>query len=290
MIIKLKPIALSKVWGGNNLAKIYNIDQEKIGEIWGISGHKSYSNEIVNTEYQGLTLRTLFQKYKTLFGNYPYDEFPILCKIIDASSDLSVQVHPQNSYANKYEQSFGKDECWYILEAKENTRIQIGHRALIKYELKDSIKNQNIEDMLQYHHVKKGDYFYIPSGKVHAICKDTTLLEISQSSDITYRIYDYNRLDQGRFRELHIDKSLDVISFPDTPLLQQHKDEFFNFEIIETNNKTYQANLYGDYIYIIDGNGFIDNQKIQAGDFIIVTSLSKYQFSDYFKIVLISLK
>lgn len=290
MIIKLKPIALSKVWGGNNLAKIYNIDQDKIGEIWGISGHKSYSNEIVNTEYQGLTLRTLFQKYKMLFGNYPYDEFPILCKIIDASSDLSVQVHPQDSYANKHEQSFGKDECWYILDAKENTRIQIGHRALSKYELKDAIKNQNIEDMLQYHVVKKGDYFYIPSGKVHAICKDTTLLEISQSSDITYRIYDYSRLDQGRLRELHIEKSLDVISFPDTPLLLQHKDEFFNFEIIETNNKTYQANHYGDYIYIIKGNGFIDNQKIQAGDFIMVTSLSKYQFSDYFKIALISLK
>jgi mannose-6-phosphate isomerase len=290
MIIKLKPIGLSKVWGGNNLAKMYNINQEKIGEIWGISAHKSYSNEIINEEFQGMTFRKLFQTHKSLFGNYPHDEFPILCKIIDASSDLSVQVHPNNSYALKHEQSLGKDECWYILDSKEDARIQIGHTALSKEVLNDAIEKDSIEDMLLYYDVKKGDYYYIPSGKVHAICKDTTLLEVSQSSDITYRLYDYKRLDQGKLRELHIDKSLDVISFPDTSLLNKHIDDFFGFKIIETNNQIYQANQFGDYIYIIKGNGYINDVIIHAGDFIMVSSLEKYQFINYFKIALINIK
>jgi mannose-6-phosphate isomerase len=192
MIIKLKPIALSKVLGGDNLAKKYHINQEKIGEIWGISTHKSYSNEILNDEFRGMTFKDLFETNKQLFGNYSKDEFPILCKIIDAAIDLSVQVHPNDKYSKKHENSFGKDECWYILYSKDNARIQIGHKANNKKELRYAIDNKKIEEMLIYHKVNKKDYYYIPSGKVHAICKDTTLIEVSQSSDITYRLYDYN--------------------------------------------------------------------------------------------------
>jgi mannose-6-phosphate isomerase len=289
MIIKLKPIALSKVWGGDNLAKKYHVNQEKIGEIWGISAHKSYSNDILNKEFKGMTFRDLFKTNKKLFGHYPKDEFPILCKIIDAASDLSVQVHPNDTYSLKHENSFGKDECWYILDAKENARIQIGHKADNKEVLMHAINNNKIEEILTYHQVNKEDYYYIPSGKVHAICKDTTLLEVSQSSDITYRLYDYNRLDQGNLRALHIDKSLDVITFPDTEIIKVHQDEFFDFKIIETSDEIYQANQYGDYIYIIEGSGFVNGEAIKAGDFIVLTSLEKYQFSSFFKISKIQL-
>jgi mannose-6-phosphate isomerase len=290
MIIKLKPIALSKIWGGENLAKKYHINQEKIGEIWGISAHKSYSNEIFNEKFKGMTFRDLFETNKALFGNYPKDEFPILCKIIDAASDLSVQVHPNNQYALEHENSLGKSECWYILDAKENARIQIGHKANNKEELRIAINNQKIEDMLIYHQISKGDYFYIPSGKVHAICKNTTLLEISQSSDITYRLYDYNRLDQGKLRELNIDKSLDVITFPNTELSTIHQDELFDFKIIETSNEIYQANPYGDYLYIIEGNGFINDEAIKSGDFIMISSSEKYEFNENFKFAKIQIK
>jgi mannose-6-phosphate isomerase len=290
MIIKLKPIALSKVWGGDNLAKKYHVNQVKIGEIWGISAHKSYSNDILNDEFKGMTFRDLFETNKQLFGNYPKDEFPILCKIIDAASDLSVQVHPLDSYALKNENSFGKDECWYILDAKENARIQIGHKANNKEALRNAIDNKQIEEMLIYHQVNKEDYYYIPSGKVHAICKDTTLLEVSQSSDITYRLYDYNRLDQGKLRELHIDKSLDVITFPDTKIIKDHHDEFFDFKIIETSNEMYHANQYGDYLYIIEGSGFVNREAIKAGDFIMITSNEKYEFSKNFRFAKIQIK
>jgi mannose-6-phosphate isomerase class I len=290
MIIKLKPIALSKVWGGDNLAKKYHINLEKIGEIWGISAHKSYSNEILNEAYKGMTFRDLFETNKQLFGNYPKDEFPILCKIIDAASDLSVQVHPQDSYAVKHENSFGKDECWYILDAKENARIQIGHKANNKEALRNAINHKKIEEMLIYHQVNKEDYYYIPSGKVHAICKDTTLLEVSQSSDITYRLYDYNRLDQGKLRALHIDKSLDVITFPDTEIIKVNQDEFFDFKIIYTTNEIYHANKYGDYLYIIQGSGFVNREAIKYGDFIMISSLDSYQFSNRFKVALVKIR
>lgn len=290
MIIKLKPIALSKVWGGDNLAKKYHINKEKIGEIWGISAHKSYSNEILNEDFKGMTFRDLFKTNKKLFGHYPKDEFPILCKIIVAASDLSVQVHPNDTYALKHENSFGKDECWYILDAKENARIQIGHKANNKEALMNAINNNKIDEMLIYHQVNKEDYYYIPSGKVHAICKDTTLLEVSQSSDITYRLYDYNRLDQGKVRELHIDKSLDVITFPDTEIIKTHQDEFFEFKIIDTTKEIYQANTYGDYLYIIEGSGFVNAEAIKAGDFIMITSNEKYEFSKNFKFAKIQIK
>jgi mannose-6-phosphate isomerase len=112
--------------------------------------------------------------------------------------------------------------------------------------------------MLLYHPISIDNYYYIPSGKVHAICKNTTVLEVSQSSDITYRLYDYNRLDQGKLRELHIAKALDVITFPDNNLINTHKNVLFDFKIVDTNNELYQAHHYGDYLYIIEGNGFIN--------------------------------
>jgi mannose-6-phosphate isomerase len=222
MIIKFKPIALSKVWGGDKFSKKYQINQPKIGEIWGISAHKSHTNEILNDEFKGITFRTLFEKHRDLFGNYPEAEFPILFKLIDTSSDLSIQVHPDNLYALKHENSFGKDECWYILETKNNTRIQIGHKANTQEELMTAIEKQKIEKILTYFSIQKGDYFYIPSGKVHAIFKNTTLLEVSQSSDVTYRIYDYDRLHQGSLRKLHTYEALEVIDFPDKPLIKKH--------------------------------------------------------------------
>jgi mannose-6-phosphate isomerase len=287
MIIKLKPIALSKVWGGDNLAKKYHINQEKIGEIWGISAHKSFSNEVLNEDFKGMSFRDLFKTNKALFGNYPKDEFPILCKIIDASSDLSVQVHPNDTYALKFEHSYGKDECWYILDAKNDARIQIGHKATHKEEMHPAIVNNDLENILTYHPVAKDDYYYIPSGKVHAICKDTTLLEVSQSSDITYRLYDYNRLEKGVLRELHIDKSLDVITFPDTINQRSHNDKYFAFEVIEVENQINIAHMYGDYIYVIEGHGHLNDESVHLGDFVVITSNFEYKVMGKMKLAIV---
>lgn len=287
MIIRFEPVPVKKVWGGDKLSEIYGFSLSNIGEIWGISAHKKYSNKIINSDYKGTTFRELFKNHIELFGHYSKEEFPLLFKVIDAASDLSIQVHPNDKYASTYEDSYGKDECWYILSADSDSRIQIGHKAKNKNDLHSSILNNSIEKMLKYKKIEAGDYFYIPSGKVHAICKNTTLLEVSQSSDITYRLYDYNRLDNGSLRPLHIDKSLNVITIPDSDLKLQHDHRYFSFDVLHTSTEIRTADLYGDYIYVIEGNGMINNEMIKKGDFLMVTSLSHYIFDSEFKIALI---
>lgn len=291
MVIKFKPIALEKVWGGNKLSKLYNINGKNIGEIWGISAHKSYSNMIANGQFKGLSFRELYSKNKELFGDLNEDEFPLLFKVIDASGDLSIQVHPDDQYASKHENSYGKDECWYILETNaKNTEIIIGHNADSLEELINSINNNQTEEVVNKFRIKKGDYFYIPSGTVHAICKDTTLLEVSQSSDITYRLYDYNRLDNGKLRELHIDKSLDVMTIPAKSVQTNHNPKFFTFDInINQSSSTKDAHIHGDYLYIIEGYGFVNEETINQGDFLMISSMDKYTIEGTIKYALINI-
>ena len=291
MIIRLKPIAIQKVWGGEKLSKLYNINQNKIGEIWGISAHLSNSNIIINGKYKGMTFRNLYNEHRDLFGNLKYDEFPILFKVIDAADDLSVQVHPDDTYAKENEDSLGKDECWYILDTEsDNTEIIIGHNAKTKDELVNLINKNDYDKLLNRFKIKKDDYYYISSGKIHAICKGTTLLEVSQSSDITYRLYDYNRLDNGKLRELHVDKSIDVISAPDNEVLTNHINKHYSYqEIINNKEKVLQAHNNGDYIYIIEGTGKFNNENVKKGDFLVITSKTKYKIIGNFSYKLINL-
>lgn len=284
MIIKFKPVLLEKVWGGKNLMKRYESDLKNIGEVWGISAHETYSTKIVNTEYAGYDLRRLYLEHREVFGELDLDEFPILFKVIDAADDLSVQVHPTDDYALKYENSNGKDECWYILEThSDNTEIIIGHNAKNKEELVEMIKSNKFEELINKFSIKPHDYFYIPSGKVHAICKDTTLLEVSQSSNVTYRLYDYNRLDNGKLRDLHIEQSINVITVPDSKLERVHNQKYFDYEIIKNTGKfKYQAHRYGDYFYLISGKGVINQELVEAGDFFMVSSFDDYMFDGDF--------
>ena len=292
MVIKFIPIPIKKVWGGKNLIETYQTDETNIGEVWGISAHKSYSNIIDNGEFCGISFRELYKLKKELFGYYDAEEFPVLIKVIDAAEDLSVQVHPQDKYALIHEDSYGKDECWYILKTqKEDTEIIIGHKAKTKEELTELVMSKSYDKLLNRFKIKPEDYFYIPSGKVHAICQDTTLLEVSQSSDITYRLYDYERLDNGKLRELHIKQSLDVINVPDTPLETVHNDKFFDFKIMDNFELTeYHSHPHGDYIYVISGKGCFGDVKVDTGDFLMVSAGEKYKINGKVKYALINLK
>lgn len=290
MIIKFEPIALTKVWGGEFLSKFYHIPQDNIGEIWGISAHSTHSNKIRSETINGITFRDLYRYHRDLFGNLQLEEFPLLFKIIDAADHLSVQVHPDDDYAKVNENSYGKDECWFILGTSSNeTDILIGHHATTKKELMDSLLSSQPEVIYQYHPIKVNDYFYIPSGKIHAIRKGTTLLEVSQSSDITYRLYDYNRLDNGKLRPLHTEKSLDVVTVPDTPLLKNHQPKYFDFKVIDGDVITKEADLYGDYLYILDGQGYINNVKVESGDFVMVSSNFQYSTHGINRYILVNI-
>lgn len=254
MILKLQPVFKEKVWGGNKIHNFYNYDcPNHTGEAWGISGHKNGSSTIIDGPYKGLSLRRLFKENKDLFGNYPSDEFPILIKIIDATDDLSIQVHPDDTYAKKYENSLGKTECWHILDVDPDTHIIIGHKAKSKKDFLKAMTDNLLESILNRFVIHEGDEFNINAGTIHAICKGTLLLEIQQSSDVTYRLFDYNRLSNGQLRDLHIEKAMDVIPFPDQPLSKDQPTHLFNYKIIDNVQITnHKAHIYGDYLSSMD--------------------------------------
>lgn len=279
MILKLKPVLFNKIWGGNKLKLNYNYPADNnCGEAWGISAHPNGSSIVDNSSFKGMTLKELFDNNKDLFGNYQGLEFPILVKVIDAKQNLSIQVHPDNAYAKQFD-SLGKEECWYILDTDPNTEIIIGHKAKTHKELNIAIDNDSIETLVNSFPIQKDDFFYINAGTLHAICSGTTLLEVQQSSDITYRVYDYKRKqDDGTYRDIHKEQAKDVLTVPDNIVNKKHNDRYFTYNIINNTTSTNQtAHLHGDYVFIIDGKGTFDKTPVIKGDFIMVTSNTEYQ-------------
>ncbi len=209
---KVNPVFSEKIWGGNKLKEYgFEIPSDKTGEAWIISAYEGNSSILDN----GIELREFYSSNKELFNNYPTEEFPLLAKILDANDNLSIQVHPNDENAMKLENyPFGKTECWFVLDAKEDTEIIVGINADSKDKAKELIDNSKWDQLLNKQSISRGDLFDIKAGTVHAILKDTVIYELQQSSDITYRIYDFDRLDdEGNARELHIEKSLDVIDY-----------------------------------------------------------------------------
>ncbi|EMF0430805.1 mannose-6-phosphate isomerase, class I [Enterococcus faecium] len=220
----LKPVFQEKIWGGSRLRSVFGFDipNDKIGEDWAISAHPHGVSVVGNGEFKGKRLDELWSEHKELFDHPSEPVFPLLIKILDAEDDLSVQVHPDDAYGMKHEGELGKTECWYIIDAEPGAEIIYGHHAKTREELAEMIKDGRWDDLLKKVPVKKGDFFYVPSGTIHAIGKGIMILETQQSSDTTYRVYDYDRKDaQGQTRELHIQQSIDVTTVPaKTPELQ----------------------------------------------------------------------
>lgn len=219
--IKFKPIYKKIVWGGRSIEKRFNrqIPKGNIAESWEICCRNDGMSIASNGILENKTLSEIIELYKekilgTLVFNQSYLSFPLLIKIIDAKYRLSVQVHPDNECAIK-EGELGKNEFWYVLDAKPDAKLVYGlKKNTTKERLIDSIFNKNLDSLLNEVPVKPGDIFYIPSGVVHAILDDILLIEVQQNSNITYRLYDWERLDStGSPRELHIDKALSVIRF-----------------------------------------------------------------------------
>lgn len=277
MIIKFKPLFLEKIWGGEKLSIIYDLESKNYGECWGISGNKEKSNIIISKEFNDLTLRQLYSEHRELFGNYKSNEFPILLKLIDAKKDLSVQVHPNDDFALKNEKSLGKDEYWYIIECNIDSEIIIGHNAKSKQELANLFNRNLFSKLLNKFKINIGDSFYLHAGTIHAILNNTLVLEVSQSSDTTYRIYDYDRLEKGTKRDLHIEKALEVILVPSKKVIRGNVNRIFTSEVVENNDMTFlNSHIYGDYLTILDGEGLIGEYIVKKGDFLMVTSDSEY--------------
>ena len=216
-IIKLEPVFKNMLWGGRKLETEfgYQIPDGPVGECWAISAHPNGDCTIATGEYAGQKLSWLWDNHRELFGGVEGDRFPLLIKIIDAKEDLSIQVHPDNAYAAEHENgSLGKKECWYVLDAEPGQQIIVGQNARSREEFAAMVEAGRWDELVNKVPCKKGDFFQVDAGTVHAIMGGTVVLETQQSSDITYRVYDFDRPQaDGTLRELHLDKALDVIDY-----------------------------------------------------------------------------
>lgn len=220
--LKFDPILAERIWGGKILSQKYNKKEidGNLGESWELSGQEKADSVVVNGFLSENTLTELIETYMgELVGDKIYDQygldFPLLFKLIDANDKLSIQVHPNDEVAAERHQCFGKTEMWYVVETEPGAELIIGFaKDSDRDAYLDALDDERVEDLLDRVPVKAGDVFFIPAGLVHAIGKGVVIAEIQQSSDITYRIYDYNRKDaNGNGRELHTEQALDVINF-----------------------------------------------------------------------------
>ncbi|MBT8393455.1 MAG: class I mannose-6-phosphate isomerase [Flavobacteriaceae bacterium] len=260
--IKFSPILKEKIWGGNKLNTLLGkqTSKENVGESWEISDVNGNISEVSNGAYKGSNLKELIKKHKAdilgyeNFNNFGYN-FPLLIKFLDAKRDLSVQVHPDNKMAKQYHDSFGKTEMWYIMDSDKNADIVLGLKNKdINPEIIQNINSANVNDVFNREPVKKGDSFFIPAGKIHAIGAGVLAAEIQQTSDITYRVYDWDRTDdKGQKRELHTQmaqkatKHFDTNGKAEYNIRQNERANLVNCEYFETNImdiSKYQAKDY----------------------------------------------
>ncbi len=225
-MIKFEPLLKQTLWGGDKIIpfKHLNAKMENVGESWEISGVKGNETVIANGEYKGMHLNELVREQKgKLVGEANYqrfgDEFPLLIKFIDAQQDLSIQVHPTDEIAHKQGKSRGKTEMWYALEPTPGAQLYNGLKQQITPEqYKDMVENDTITDALARYEVREGDVFFIPAGRIHAIGAGCFVAEIQQTSDVTYRIYDFKRKDKnGNYRELHTKEAAESINYTVLP-------------------------------------------------------------------------
>ncbi len=289
-ILFLEKIYHEKIWGGNKLQAYFNdnIKGKNIGECWTVSAHPHGDCKIINGVYKDQALSWLWKNKREIFGDMKGNKFPLLTKMIDASDDLSVQVHPDDNYAFEHENGeFGKTECWYIIDCDEGAELIIGHYARDKKEMEELIQKGDWNKLLRKVSIKPGDFFYIPAGTIHAIGKGTLLLEIQQASDITYRVYDYHRLQNGMPRELHVDKSIDVTTIPhkDYQIIRNIqklengngfeecliKEKYFTVLRLNINGGvTYGHGEQFKIVHVLNGVGSIDGINIKKGDHFII--------------------
>ena len=256
--LKFNPILKEKVWGGQKLHSILNknVKYDKTGESWELSSLPENISIVSDGKFKGVSLNELITKYKEqLLGKKIYDKygkkFPLLIKFIDAADDLSIQVHPDNETAQKLYGENGKNELWYILDSDEDAELILGVKNNLNSEkFRKAVYENTIIEKLNTFNVKRGDVFYIPAGRIHAIKKGVLLAEIQQPSDITYRIYDWNRKGlNGKFRDLHIKEACEVAElsvsktyysdYPDkiNEFVSCEKNSFFTVNILKCNKK-----------------------------------------------------
>jgi len=304
--VKLKPVFKDYIWGGNTLKSKFNkqTNLERVAESWELAVHKEGECKVQGGPHDGIPLSGLLKLWGAEVLGSKYNKadktFPLLIKFIDAKDNLSIQVHPSDDYSLKVEGQPGKTEMWYIINAEEDAKIIYGFKDNItKEEFLDAVKNNTLTDILNVIPVKKGEAYFIPSGTVHAICKGSLIAEIQQNSNVTYRIYDYDRIDKdGNKRPLHLDKAVDVIDFSKQKLAQNTEPNKDSPERLLAHCKyfkVYEYAINGELVLhvgsesflalnIVSGDGFLEyhgkTQPVSAGDsFFIPANMDDFKIT-----------
>ena len=312
-ILKLNPVFKDYLWGGTRLKTDFGFDCDfdKVAEGWMLSCHKDGKNTIVGGEFDGKRLDDVINEagsikvVGTRAEAFPY--FPILIKLIDAKDNLSIQVHPNNEYAQRVEGEFGKTEIWYVLDAAEDAQLIYGFKEKISSEeFAEAIENNTLTDVLNSVKVKKGDLLFIEAGTVHAICKGILVAEIQQNSNTTYRVYDYGRVGaDGKPRELHIKKAVDVsVTEPpkyDIKPMGEPVDNGNYVETLLTECDLFTVKHYDvkqsvtlctdeksfNHILVVDGSGYINKKEFKKGDsFFVPANYGKYTINGKCEIII----
>lgn len=294
-IIFLEPVFKQMIWGGDRLRTEWNYDipGEDTGECWAVSAHPSGDCKVIKGAYEGKHLSELWTGKPELFdnvdknGKLKEENFPLLVKILDAKADLSIQVHPDDAYVREYENlPSGKAECWYVLDCPKNATLVIGHRAKDRVEMEAMVRSGRWNEFLREVPVKKGDFIQLDPGTLHTIKSGFMLLETQQNSDITYRVYDYDRLSNGKPRELHIEQSLAVMEVPAKPVEEcvfhiekRGKNEmqiliencFYQVSRMEVEGKACWVQEEGFRIVtVLKGSGTVNGVAVKKGEHFIL--------------------
>ena len=231
-LFKFEPLLKQTIWGGDKIVTFKHLesDLDSVGESWEISGVPGDESVVANGEYKGKTLNEVLAEMKDkLVGADNYkrfgDRFPLLIKFIDARQDLSIQVHPDDETAHRQGKPMGKTEMWYVMDSDENASLKVGlKKKITPEEYAQMVEDDTICDALGNYKVKSGDCFFIPAGRIHAICSGSFIAEIQQTSDVTYCIYDYKRKDKnGNYRQLHTKEAAEAIDYT---VLDNYRTEY----------------------------------------------------------------
>lgn len=293
-LYKIKPFFSERIWGGAKLKDFgFAIPSDNIGEAWVISAHENGMG-YVNYQGQDISLKDFYQ-HEEIFGA-THSEFPLLVKIITANDYLSVQVHPDDEYALAHHKSFGKPESWYILDCPKNAKLIYGHNAQTKAEMTTAIEKGLWKEVLKEVEINPGDFLYVEPGKIHAITPGVTVYELQRSSDITYRLYDYDRVNNsGQQRELHLNDSLNNIKIPDSQ----------DVIVRDATGLIFESNYFSLFLYdghqafqpepkikwyqitVIKGSGSINGQAFKMGESAIFINTDNHlDFSGDLKVII----
>ena len=295
--LKFQPILKERIWGGNKLKTVFgkSTELDNIGESWEISDVEGDTSIIANGDLAGTTLKECLQLYEAdLVGHRNFErfgyKFPLLIKFIDAQKDLSIQLHPNDKLAKERHNSFGKTEMWYVMQADEGANLIVGFNGRIDKEIYlRHLKKKTLTEILNYEQVQEGDTYFIEVGRVHAIGAGVMVAEIQQTSDITYRVYDWDRVDaNGKSRELHTDLAIDAIDFDMTDnykvayATQENiantmvECPYFTTNYIPVNGKIHKVNKHDSFlIYMcVDGEAEVEFNEaktlIRKGETVLI--------------------